>query len=466
MKIDKFRFTVAPAIFRRAIMVGAMASMALGLGACGGHRLGDGPSARARSEVTGAPGTLGAMPSDTAAVEGAIRFLEHRVKADPEDHIAYNKLGGYYLQRLRETGSLTYLELASKAANASLSVLPPEHNSDGLTILAQVEYAEHDFAGARDHARRLAELDPGKSYPFHTLGDALLELGDYDGAAAAFSQMERLAAGMEGLTSVAIDQRLARYDALRGDVDQAQRRLSRALNSALKQQAPSRETVAWCYWQLGELAFSIGNYEAAEQYYQDALTTFPDYFRAVASLGRVRAARGDLADAIKQYERAVQIVPDPTFVAALGDLYKIAGRDRDAAGQYDLVRQIGRLSKINGVIYNRALAMFMADHDLNVEEAYENAHREFEVRKDVYGADAVAWTALKAGKLDEAQAAIKEALKLGTKDARIWYHAGMIARAAGNATGARDYLRRSLELNPQFDPLQARAAKTALESQA
>jgi tetratricopeptide (TPR) repeat protein len=415
--------------------------------------------------VTVAPAALAATASDTAAVEGAIRFLEHRVKADPEDHIAYNKLGGYYLQRLRETGSLTYLELASKAANASLSVLPPEHNTDGLTILAQVEYAEHDFAAARDHARRLAELDPGKSYPFHTLGDALLELGDYDGAAEAFRQMERLAAGLEGLTTVAIDQRIARYDALRGDVDQAHGRLVRALNSAIRQQAPSREAVAWCYWQLGELAFSIGGYETAERYYQDALTTFPDYFRAVASLGRVRAARGDLPDAIKQYERAVQVVPDPTFVAALGDLYKLAGRDQDAARQYDLVQQIGRLSKINGVIYNRALAMFLADHDLNVEEAYKSAYREFAERQDIYGADALAWTALKAGKLDEAQAAMKEALKLGTKDARIWYHAGMIARAAGNQTGARNYLRRSLELNPQFDPLHARMAKTALEGQ-
>jgi tetratricopeptide (TPR) repeat protein len=276
--------------------------------------------------------------------------------------------------------------------------------------------------------------------------------------------MERLAAGMEGLTSVAIDQRLARYDALRGDVDGAHRRLARALDSALAQPVPSRETVAWCYWQLGELAFSIGRYETAEQYYRDALTTFPDYFRAVASLGRVRAARGDLPDAIQQYERAVQIVPDPTFVTALGDLYRLAGRDQDAAQQYELVRQIGRLSQINGVIYNRQMALFLADHDLDVEEGYENAKREFAVRQDIYGADALAWTALKAGKLDEAQAAIKEALKLGTRDARIWYHAAMIARAAGNPWGARDYLRRSLELNPQFDPLQAQAARSALES--
>ena len=42
-------------------------------------------------------------------------------------------------------------------------------------------------------------------------------------------------------------------------------------------------------------------------------------------------------------------------------------------------------------------------------------------------------------------------------------YAGMIERAAGNTNGARDYLRRSLALNPQFDPLQAQIARNALE---
>ncbi len=56
----------------------------------------------------------------TEAAQSAIRFLEDRVNHDPDDIIAYNKLAGYYLQRLRETGRLDYLDLASRAAKASL----------------------------------------------------------------------------------------------------------------------------------------------------------------------------------------------------------------------------------------------------------------------------------------------------------------------------------------------------------
>src|SRR5215813_854714 len=96
---------------------------AVAAGACSrGHRGGGAQGGvMERAPVAVAPAV--AMPSDSAAVDGAIRFLENRVKLDPEDHIAYNKLGGYYLQRLRETGSITYLELATRAADASLATL-------------------------------------------------------------------------------------------------------------------------------------------------------------------------------------------------------------------------------------------------------------------------------------------------------------------------------------------------------
>lgn len=401
------------------------------------------------------------LPSDSDVEVQTIRFLEDRVERDPEDFIAHNKLAARYLQRVRETGDVTYLNLAAKAAHASLATLPPEQNTGGLTMLAQVEYSSHDFVAARDHALQLTKLEPSKSYPYQILGDALLELGEYDHAESAFQQMEQLG-GIQGLTQVTIEQRIARLAALHGDLNSAQRHFSNALTTALALPVPPRETVAWCRWQLGETAFASGDYPTAERHYRDALTTFPDYFRAVASLGRVLAAEGDLAGAIEQYEHAVHIIPDPSFVAALGDLYKLAGREKDVAAQYALVEKIGRLNELNGALYNRQLAQFYADHDLKADTAYAHASREYALRRDIYGADVLAWAALKAGHVDEAQTAIKEALRLGTKDARLFYHAGMIAQTAGDQSSAREYLKRALTLNPQFDPLQAAMARKVL----
>src|SRR6267143_4697390 len=116
----------------------------------------------------------------------AVRFLENRVKKDPDDLVAINKLANYYLQLYRETYDVTYLQLALHSARSSLSVLGVDQNLSGLLALAQAEYATHDFALARDHAKQLTEYQPQKSYGYQVLGDALLELGEYEQATQAY----------------------------------------------------------------------------------------------------------------------------------------------------------------------------------------------------------------------------------------------------------------------------------------
>ncbi|MBA3649934.1 MAG: tetratricopeptide repeat protein [Chthoniobacterales bacterium] len=402
-----------------------------------------------------------ATPADEAATDSAIRFYAARVQRDPEDTRSQNALAEYYLQRVRETGNEDYLPLAIGAARASLDAVMAERNIGGLTALAHAEFSNHAFAAARDHALQLAQLNPGKSEPYAILGDASLELGDYDAAAEAFRKMQ-----LFGEKNAGTETRLARLAILRGATGEARQHFDAALALLLALPEPPNETVAWCRWQLGEIAFASGDYVSAENYYRAALKNAPSYFRALGSMGRVRAARGDLPAAISFYEQAVRIVPVVEFMAALGDLYQLSGRSKDAAVRYELVEQLGEHSrKVHGTPYDRRIALFLADHDLKTEQAYALARGEFDAgRHDIYGADALAWTALKAGRIAEAQAAIKEALRLGTLDARLFYHAGMIARAGGDESGAAILLRRALALNPHFDPMQSEIARRALTS--
>ena len=378
----------------------------------------------------------------------AVRFLEERVKGDPDDLVALNKLAGYYLQLHRETDDVKYLKLSLGAAQASLKVLPIDQNLGGLTALALAEFETHNFTGARDHAKELTEYKPQSSFGFQLFGDACLELGDYDSAADAYRQMERLNRG-----TVGTETRLAHFDLLRGDVVKARQRYELALDLASKESIPSAETIAWCHWQLGELEFGSGNTDVAETHYQNALKVFPNYPHAITSLARLRVARGDLSGAISLYESVVKRQPDPVDCAALGDAYELAGRIQDAEKQRSIVERIGLMDALNTALYNRHLILFWADHDLKPQEAYSKATQEYAVRRDVYAADALAWSALKAGKVDEARSAMNEALRLGTQDARLFYHAGMIERAAGDIEASKDYLQRSLKLNPNFDPL-------------
>ncbi|MBI4852197.1 MAG: tetratricopeptide repeat protein [Acidobacteria bacterium] len=404
-----------------------------------------------------------ALPSEDDTLESAIRFLEDRVKDNPSDFVAYNMLASRYLARMRQSTNMNYLELASRAVKASLEIAPKEVNKGALSALADIQFTTHEFAAARDNAEVLIKMDPGMLGAYQLYADSMLELGDYEKAIKVHQMVgKRNYANPFNVPSIEI--RYARIASLHGKLEEAKKHLLIALAFLLDETQPERENVAWLRWYLGETTFSMGKYEEAEKHYRDALITYPDYFRAVGSLGRVLAAKGELKGAIEQYEKVVNLVPDPIFVAALGDLYKLSGRDKEASAQYQLVEQIARLSTLNGAIYNRQLALFYADHDIKTEEAYLLASKEYEVRKDIYGADAVAWTALKAGKIPQAQVAIKEALRFGTQDAKLFYHAAMIAQATSDKKSAKDYLEQALKLNPEFDPLQSPIALKTLET--
>ncbi len=434
-----------------AILAGALAGLAVGL------------RAPAESVVKGDISRRGSLTSiaplaEEVATESAIRFYADRVKHDPEDTRSQNALAEYYLERVRETGNEDYLPLAVNAARASLKAVWAARNLGGLTAIAHAEFANHAFAEARDHALELTQLQPNKSEPYSILGDAHLELGNYEEAAEAFNKMQSF--GEENATT---ETRLARLAFLRGSTDEAREHFGAALALLVALPRPPNETIAWCRWQLGETAFGTGDYATAETYYREALRTVPNYFRALGSMGRARAASGDFPAAIHYLEEAARIVPVADFMAALGDLYQLSGRTKEATVRYELVEQLGEHSrKVHGTPFDRHVALFYADHNMKTEEAYALARGEWEAgRHDVYGADALAWTALKSGRIAEAETVMKEALRLGTSDARFFYHAGMIARAAGHKSAAAAFLRRSLALNPQFDPLQSDIARRA-----
>lgn len=394
------------------------------------------------------------------ATETALRFFLERQRRDPEDTRSLNALANLYLQRVHETGNEDDLPLALRAARASLASVGARQNPGGLSALAGAEFSNHDFAAARTHAQELAGWRPQKSEPYALLGDACLELGDYESAAEAFRKMAKF-----GSNDAGIETRLARLASLQGRTGEARQHLATALSLLRALPRPPVQTIAWTLWQSGEAAFAVGDYETAGRHYADALAMAPDDFRTLESLARLQAARSDLDAAIQSCERAVRIAPAVQSLALLGDLYHLAGRPDAAAARFELVPRLAEHSqKIHGTPHDRALANFYANHDLEAAAAYALAAGEFAAgRRDVYGADALAWAALKANRLDEAQAAMKEALRLGTHDASLFYHAGMIARATGDRVLARDWLQRALALNPGFDPRQSKQARSALE---
>jgi tetratricopeptide (TPR) repeat protein len=121
------------------------------------------------------------------------------------------------------------------------------------------------------------------------------------------------------------------------------------------------------------------------------------------------------------------------------------------------------LGHINQVLHNRDLALFYADHDMKLDEALALAHKEFEVRHDIYTWDALAWALYKNGKYQEASDAIENALRPGVRDALLFFHAGMIAKQLGQNALAKERLQVSLSINPRFHVIYASVAMQQLK---
>jgi tetratricopeptide (TPR) repeat protein len=391
--------------------------------------------------------------AETPPADRAILNAQRSLHRYPYDATAHYRLGDAYIQKARETGDAAYFARAESALRTALA-LTPRHGG-ATRHLAYVLYSVHDFAGAAALARTAIELDPTDGHAYGILGDANLEAGNYDEAETAYRRM------LERETDLHAWGRLAGLISIRGDPVSAIEMLGWAIEEGQASRRP-RESIAWAQWQLGSEHFALGDTEAAEARYLNSLATYPNYHRALAGLAQVRAAQRRYAEAVDLYEKAMSIIPLPDYAAALGDLHVRMGRVEAAARRYELVEYIGRLNTLNQVLYNRELAYFYADHDRHLDRALELARKELEVRRDVYAYDVLAWALYKNGELREARDTIDKALRLGTRDARLFFHAGMIYLGLGERDAGSTYLRRALATNPHFHLLHADLARRLL----
>ncbi|MGH2585056.1 MAG: tetratricopeptide repeat protein, partial [Dehalococcoidia bacterium] len=115
-----------------------------------------------------------------------------------------------------------------------------------------------------------------------------------------------------------------------------------------------------------------------------------------------------------------------------------------------LVLAMDGLFRENGVNTDVEMALFRADRGIEIAVTVADARAALAVRPGIHAWDALAWALYKAGRYDEALAASDQALRLGTRDPLMRYHAGMIALALGQTERAAAELRLAVSPNPAF----------------
>jgi tetratricopeptide (TPR) repeat protein len=390
------------------------------------------------------PGT-----ADSPVIEPATALMAEGSRPGGPDE-AWVKRGDAMMQKARETLDTRYYDRAEAAFRKALGLNPK--NASAMTSMAWVCGGRHEFEASSEWAKKALALDPKQHAAYGLLGDSAVERGDYE---AAFEHLQKMLAIRPDVSSYS---RAARLMYLTGDTRKATWLMRRAISAG----APHAENTAWCRAQLALMLWHTGALLPAEQALEGALKQTPANFHLLAAMGQVKASRREYRAAIQYYEKAVAIAPQHEALVALGDLYALTGRKGDAEKQFARVERLLHTHGPSGAHGGIELARFYADHDRHLREALAMAEADYKAHPDVFGADTLAWCYFKNRRYQDAQKAVQKALRLGTPDARILFHAGMIAAKRGDRAGAQKYLYQALSLNPYFHPVDAATAADTL----
>ena len=383
-----------------------------------------------------------------------LAYWATRAVETPEDVVVLTSLGNAQLTFASEMGDLAAYEEAEESFRAALRHNP---SSGAATLgLASAVSAQHGFVEAQQIIENQTFRASLLTAELTAKGDAALELGEYQQAQNFFRQVSGLTPG-----EPSIDSRLARVAYLNGDTPQAIELSEQALRAVAD--LDLRPADAAFYWfQLANYQWRNGDTAAALANLDNALAVFPNHLGSLELYGHVLVSEGRLDEAITAFEGLVVGGGAADLHGELEKLYTATGQPALAAEQDQLGRAAAAVQIDEFVAERRHLIDFYADHDPAV--ALELAQLDFADRQDIYSHDALAWTLYLNGEIDQAAEHAEQALDLGTNEAKLWYHAGMISLAYGATEVGQERLQTALDIDPNFDAIHAAKAREALAS--
>ena len=364
-----------------------------------------------------------------------IRRAQEQVRASRKPEIALEHLGWLFVAKARESFDPGFYKLAEQCA-LGLEARQPGA-AEALLLRGHALQSQHHFQEAEVLARRLV-AKRGIAFDYGLLGDILVDVGRVDDAVHAYQSMLDLKPDPQGYA------RAAHIRWIKGDLDGALEFIRLAAGGASPHDP---ESAAWMHTQLARYLWQAGHPAEARSALCAALGFQTNFAPALLLRGRIELAAGKTEDAIQSLQQASQINSLPEYQWTLAEALH-AGHLDDAARAVEVdILSRGPASD------PRSCALFLATKHEHVQLAEQLARQELDRRADVFTHDALAWALAAAGKLDEARVHMSVALSQGTQDARLFFHAAVIAaRGKQFSREAEEAFRKAVGFESQLLP--------------
>ena len=397
------------------------------------------PSPQSPGLPTLSPRSFESSPSKAyLSLLKSVREYQGKIAEKPGIISNYVALARIFLQESRISGKHhEYIPKAEQVLEMALARKPNDFSA--MITRASIFLTKHQFQKAKDVARRAIAINPRNAFARGVLTDALVELGEYDAAVQSCDEMLAIRPDLRSYS------RAAYLRELHGQQNGA----IAAMQMAADAGAPGYEDRAWAFYQLGNLYLEKGALDTATFIYRGILDERPHYAFAMSGLARVFAARRAYDRAIEMLVKAIQISPEHLFLEQLATIYRTLGQPENAAVWDKSVLQAYRQHEAGGWNVDLEFARFSLDNNIDLPEALRRAATAYQRRpENIDVLDTYAWALYKNGRAADALPLMKKALRLHTRRAKLFYHAGVIFQAAGKPNAALTFLERALSVNP------------------
>ncbi|MDT7540343.1 MAG: hypothetical protein QOE33_247 [Acidobacteriota bacterium] len=413
-----------------------LATLIIPLAGCGrGGQTSSVAAASTSTSIANDPCAIALAPHQGSdQVDQDITHAQEQARSARSTDAAWERLGWLYVSKARGSFDPGYYKLAEQAALCLDSKSPG--SPDALLLRGHVLDSLHRFHDAEEIARKLV-ASRETPFDYGLLGDTLMEQGRLEEATDAYQKMVDLKPDLQSYA------RAAHMRWLKGDLASAIQ-FARMAASAGSPRDPN--SLAWIETRLSSYQLQAGHLDESSASCDAALRHSSDYAPALLARGRILLAQDKNAEAIEPLGRAAELNPLPEYHWALAEALRAANRDAEAR---EVESQLAARGEVDDP---RTYSLYLSTRREQTDVALRLAAQELKNRADVFTLDAHAWALAATGRATEARAESRRSLAEGTKDARLFYHAGAIARAAGDEREARRLLALATSLQQTLLP--------------